>query len=348
MPSERPRTPLADCRIRQPLAYRSDNRFGRADRRVAERAAEQWGVLDIGELFACGLSRQAVAVRERRGWLHRLYPAVYAVGHPNPPREGWLLAAVKACGPTAALSHAGAAEVWGLIEPLDRYPDVTIVGTGARSHRGINVHRTIALDDRDRAHRREIPVTAPARTLLELGAIVPTPVVRRAAREALAQRRVRLAALVDALDRLAPRPGAGKLRRALAGGAVPTRSELEDVLFALILGAGFEPPVVNGPLRIDGRWLRPDFRWPRQRLVVEADGAVWHDHALARAADADRQALLEAHGERVVRVSWPQAVGEPAPTIRRLASAGAPFAGAVVGSVRVARTNPTTAARRAA
>ncbi len=55
----------------------------------------------------------------------------------------------------------------------------------------------------------------------------------------------------------------------------------------------------------------PDFRWAAQRLVVEADGAAWHDNPLARAGDAERQKLLEAHGEHVVRVTWAQVVARP-------------------------------------
>jgi very-short-patch-repair endonuclease len=70
----------------------------------------------------------------------------------------------------------------------------------------------------------------------------------------------------------------------------------------------------------------PDFRWSAQRLVVEADGAAWHDHRLAREADAERQAILEAHGERVLRVTWEQAVAQPAQTLSRLRAAGAPSA----------------------
>ena len=68
----------------------------------------------------------------------------------------------------------------------------------------------------------------------------------------------------------------------------------------------------------------PDFRWPDERLVVEADGAAWHDDRLAREDDAERQALLEASGERVVRVTWAQAVGRRAQTLERLRAAGAP------------------------
>ncbi len=70
----------------------------------------------------------------------------------------------------------------------------------------------------------------------------------------------------------------------------------------------------------------PDFRWARQRLVIEADGAAWHDNRTAREDDAERQALLEAHGERVIRVTWQQAVTRPAQTLARIRAAGAPSA----------------------
>ena len=88
----------------------------------------------------------------------------------------------------------------------------------------------------------------------------------------------------------------------------------------LIARGGFETPDVNEPITLGGRRVVPDFRWPAQRLVIEADGAAWHDHRLAREDDAERQAILEAHGERVVRVTWAQATGRPAQTLARLDS----------------------------
>jgi len=42
-----------------------------------------------------------------------------------------------------------------------------------------------------------------------------------------------------------------------------------------------------------------DFACIEVKLVIELDGATWHDDPLARQDDADRQALLEAHGYRV-------------------------------------------------
>ncbi len=80
------------------------------------------------------------------------------------------------------------------------------------------------------------------------------------------------------------------------------------------------------PLRLEGRTVIPDFRWPEQKLVVEADGARWHDNALARADDAERQALLERHGETVLRIRWDEATAQPGAARARIeAAASAPL-----------------------
>jgi very-short-patch-repair endonuclease len=293
---------------------------------VAERAAAAWGVLSLAELRECGLDRQAVAVRVRSGRLHRMYRGVYAVGHAAPPLEGIFLAAVKACGPGAVLSHFSAAALLGLVAWDARHPEVTLRGTATRVQRGLRVHRTRVLDPVDVTRERGIPITAPARTLVDLAATLEPRALRRAVREAQALRLVSIRNLVEALDRLGPRRGARKLARLVATGPAPTRSELEDAVLDLILRGGLAHPHVNTPLVLGGRRVVPDFRWPEQRLVVEADGGAWHDHPLAREDDAERQALLEAHGERVIRVTWHQAIARRAETLARLRAAGAPAA----------------------
>ena len=91
----------------------------------------------------------------------------------------------------------------------------------------------------------------------------------------------------------------------------------------LILRGGFAHPLVNAPLYMAGRRIVPDFRWPEQRLVIEADGPH-HDDPFERAVDIERQSILEAHGDRVVRVIWEQAIVHPAATHRRFGEAGVP------------------------
>jgi hypothetical protein len=286
---------------------------------IARLAARQWGVLSLAELLQCGVSRNGVAARVRAGHLHPLYRGVYAVGHANIPLEGHFLAAVKAC--EGVLSHFSAAALYGLVAWDHRYPEVTT--TAQRAHQGIRTHRSSMLEVEDIAQHKGIPTTTPARTLVDLASQTKYKPLRRAVREA--QRKlVTIPQLVDTIDRLGPRRGTANLTRILATGHAPTRSELEDAVLDLILRAGFQPPDINKPIRLNGRTLVPDFRWPEQRLVIEADGAEWHDDRLTREDDAERQALLEAHGERVLRVTWAQAVAHRRQTLERIRAAGAP------------------------
>jgi hypothetical protein len=232
------------------------------DNRVAILAARQWGVVSIAELRQCGLNDKAVWFRVRRGWLHPLYRGVYAVGHANPPLNGRFLAAVKACGPTAVLSHYSAAVLHGIALWDHRLPEVT--ATKAKRHDGIRVHRSA---DIDATTRYGIRVTTPARTILDLSPVLKFEDLRRITREAQALKLV-------TLGQLGPR-ARGNLAKILATGYVPTRSELEDAVLDLIVHGGLQHPDVNVPLTIEGRRVVPDFRWPAQRLVIEADGAAW-------------------------------------------------------------------------
>ena len=317
------------CRVWGPDDLKPDKS---PDVLVARRAADAWGVLSLDELFACGLSRTEVRNRARNGRLHPLHRGVYAVGHTNLPLEGRFLAAVKACGPRAVLSHHSAAALWGFMQWDERYPEVTVLGTAQRAHRGLRIHRTTTLHRDDTARHCAIPVTSPARTLLDLAARLDHRPLRSATRRAQSLHRVNVRQLVAILARHWRRPGSPKLACIVATGPAPTRSELEDAVLDLILRGGLAHPQVNEALRRSGRRVVPDFRWPEQRLVVEADGAAWHDNQLAREDDAERQALLEAHGERVLRVTWDQAIARPGQTLARIHAAGAPLAHRVSSS----------------
>jgi hypothetical protein len=276
----------------------------RPDVVVAKRAARERGVLTRAELRACGLDDQAIGVRVRNGRLHRLFTGVYVVGHELLTVEACFLAAVKACGPDAVLSHYSAAVLHGLLEWDGRDPEVTT--RTARRHRGIRTHRSSHLD---RCFVKGIPVTPVRRTLIDLSASrLPYKRLRRAVNEALNQRVIKLGELVTSDHR-----GANRLREILAS-AAPTMNEFEDVVLAIVTEGGLPMPDV-------GQWhlgFKPDFRWARQRVIVEADGRQTHDQALARADDARRQAVFEAQGETVLRLSWRQATTQPKETLRRI------------------------------
>jgi hypothetical protein len=274
------------------------------DLRVAEKAAGEWGVVSIAELLACGLTKNGIGARVRRGQLLRVHRGVYAVGHAGLTMRGQFLAAVKACGDGAVLSHLSAAALWSLVA-WDDTRAVDVIASERRRLTGVAVHRTRNAPPAIRYD--SIPVTTPARTLIDLSSVLPFKPLRRAVREAFARKRVTPAELAGT--------------KLLQEADDPTRSELEDLVLDLIDHGGLQRPDVNQPLP---NGYIPDFRWPGQRLILEADSRTHHDDPLARQDDAQRQARLEADGERVLRVTYVQAVTEPNTTIERLKRAGAP------------------------
>ena len=96
----------------------------------------------------------------------------------------------------------------------------------------------------------------------------------------------------------------------------------------LLLADGLPRPRVNARLVGLPRCVEVDFPFAEAGLVVEADGARYHENRLARDADVARQAMLEAARYRVLRVNWDQVTGGPT---RRSA-----------GCVRRSRTDPPT------
>jgi uncharacterized protein DUF559 len=298
----------------------------RVDVEVARRAARQHGVLSVAELAVCGLGYDAISVRAQNGRLHPMHHGVYAVGHANPTRDGWMLAAVKACGCGAVLCRHSAGAHLDLIEWEDRYPDVLVLGRRAPRHPRINGHCSSYLPREHVTTVRGIPCTTAERTLLDLASVLPAKQLTRAVRQAQFLKLITITSLVAVLHGPGPTRGRRKLARILSTGAAPTQSELEDLVLDLVLRGGFAHPCVNEPLLLDGRRIVPDLRWPQQRLVIEADGSH-HDTPLERAADMERQRILEAHGNRVLRVTWRQAIAHPQATLHRIGEAGAPRAG---------------------
>ncbi|HUB77054.1 MAG TPA: DUF559 domain-containing protein [Solirubrobacteraceae bacterium] len=177
------------------------------------------------------------------------------------------------------------------------------------------------LDPLDRTREAGIPVTTVPRTLLDLADVVGEDRLRRAVREAFVRRRVDERRLRAAVERGNGRRGARRLAALLADGPTATRSELEDRFLELLRAHGLPRPGVN--VRLGGlpRPVEADFLFADARLVVETDGARFHDNRIAREADAMRQAMLEAAGYRVLRVTWRQVTREPQQTARRVRAA---------------------------
>jgi predicted transcriptional regulator of viral defense system len=150
---------------------------GRATRRFVAAASHG------RELAQAGLTPKAVSHRVGIGWLTRLHRGVYLVG----PLESPLsrpMAAVLAAGRGAALSHRSAAAVWEILSQPAGVIDVLVVRRDVRNREGIRVHRLSELDECDLSFRHGVPITTPARTLLDLATVLAPGDLGRAVEQA--------------------------------------------------------------------------------------------------------------------------------------------------------------------
>ena len=281
------------------------------DRAVAALAGAQHGVVTRDQLLVAGLSRHAVAHRIAKGHLHRLHRGVYAVGHRSLSAHGRELAAVLACGPEAVLSHRSAAVLWHLLNPETGHPIHVTAPTHRRAPAGVHLHFSLTTQV-VRCHA--IAVTAPARTLIDLATTAPREELERALEEARLQRLVTDGELQQGVR---CRPGARAIRELLAREPSFTRSEAERSLLGLLQRARLPKPRTN--VRVSGHEV--DALWPQERLVVEVDGFAFHSSRAAFERDRARDADLQAHGYRVVRVTWRQLTTRPEEVAARLGGA---------------------------
>lgn len=266
------------------------------DRLIARLAANQHGVVSVGQLSELGVSGQAAAERARRGRLHRIHRGVYAVGHAGVSEEGRWMAAVLAVGRRAVLSHTSAAALWRLTPTL-RAPafnavvEVTVPGNGGKKKRlGIRIHRSTTLTDAATTRRLRIPVTTPARTLEDLRPSLSMPQLNAALRQAEIQ-----GFQVDGVGA----PGA------------PTRTELERAFLALCRRHRLPQPEVNATV---GRY-QADFLWREARLIAEADSWEFHRGRGAFELDREREADLAIAGYEVLRFTWRQVTEDAAAVV---------------------------------
>lgn len=288
---------------------------GGRDRAASWAAGRQLELITAGQLGAAGIDKDAIAVRRERGALHRVHHGVYLWGQPVMLPGARELAAVLATG--GLVSHRSAATLWGLAPVTERDVQVTVVGANRRSRGDIYVHRTQRLDRRDVRLIRGIPVTGPARTIIDFAAEAGPDELEHAVAEAYALELMTDRELCEAIERTPNRAGVAAIRAQLRREAGPqwTQSEGERRMLRLIRAAGL--PVPQTQVRIAG-WPA-DFLWAEQRLIVEVDGYPFHSGRRAFERDRRRDQAHIAAGYTVIRVTWRQLTEEPLAVVATIA-----------------------------
>ena len=297
----------------------------RDDARIAATARRQHGVVSRDQVLAAGFSSSALDRAVVAGRLERAHHGAYR--YPGAPTtwEQRLLLAVLAAGGGAVASHRSAARLWGIGSDSD-VVELTVRRRRLPRTAGAVVHRSLDLDEGWSTQHRAIPVTEPARTLVDLGAVAPEWVVRDAFERAVVARLVTVAAVEHARGDLGRpgRSGAGVLGRILddrALGARPPDSVLEARLASILRRAQVPEPVFQHEVRHGRRFVaRVDFAYPDLRLAIEVDGLDVHGSAMALQRDLTRQNALVGAGWTVLRFTWHDAIRRPETVVEAVLS----------------------------
>jgi hypothetical protein len=265
-------------------------------------------VLTRAQLLELGFSSKAIKHRVGAGRLHPVARGVYAVGRRQLTREGRWMAAVRACGPGAALSHRSAAALWGFGKEHRDYIDVSVPRDSEARLRGIRCHRRPSLPSSEITTQLNIPLTQPVRTFLDLATVAGPRTLERAINEADKHDVIDPDALRRALDDHAGEPGIRPLRRILDKHTFRLSDDELELLFRPIAAAaGLPTPLTK---QIVNRF-EVDFFWPDLGLVVETDGWRYHRTPAAQTRDALRFQTHTAAGLTPLRFSHYQVKCEP-------------------------------------
>ncbi len=293
------------------LGGRIDHQSTKAPSIIARIAGRAHGVVTRDELLRAGISAQQIRTSMAAGSLIKVHPGVYRVGHAAPSCEATNTAAVKACGPGAALAGAAAAHLLSLTRGPAPPPEV-IARTKRHVH-GVRVRRC-RLGPGEVTLHRGIAVTTVARTLIDLAAVLDIDALAAACHEAGVRYRTTPGHVKRVLARHPNAKGAARLRQVLDGDAHVTLSVIERRFLERLREAGLPLPVTNKPA--GGR--RVDCRWPERRLTVELDSYTYHRSRHAWERDRRREREAHARGDDFRRYTHGDVMEEPEQMMREL------------------------------
>ncbi len=190
------------------------------------------------------------------------------------------MAAVLACGSDAAASHRAAGALWKILPRW--FAPIDVTAPTQRRHPGIYVRRSRLTEP---TTRHGIPVTTPARTLLDLADVLDDRALARAVNEAYVLRLTTPHELAAVLARSPGRRTARLTPHTTTTG--PTRSHLEDSFLRFVKRHRLPIPEVN------------------QHIAGHEVDAVWRAHATRQAFERDRNrdADLLTAGFSTIRVT---------------------------------------------
>jgi very-short-patch-repair endonuclease len=284
------------------------------DAEILRWAGRRFGLVTRSELYGFGLSPDQIDWRLRSGFLERVHRGVYRVAGTRRSFEGDVHAACLATGGYASSRCAGA--LFNLRRVTASTPEVSVPRRDAPHLVGVRVRAVPRLAPSDLTRIGLIPVTHPARILLDLARDAPE-LTEGALNDALLRGVVSIARLEELVARAGGRGQGGTPHlRALVSlfrdGRRPTESPLEDDLLAVLRRYGLPEPVPQYEIRLPGDRVRLDFAYPEEQVGIEADGDRYHSSPRDRARGRRRDARLAVIGWEVLHFGAEEIDNSPA------------------------------------
>lgn len=273
-----------------------------SERKLAQLARRQHGLITSAQAAAVGLSGGAQKRRVRNGRWTRVVPGVFSLAGTADNWRQRTLAAVLSAGQGAVASHTTAAALFGL--SCCKFQGVEITVPLGRSHRShlATVHETAFLNRGDMTTIDRIPVTRPARTLVDLAGSASKAVLEEAVDDALIRRLV-------TLDRLKARAtalgGSGRKGTLLLQEVLQcwTTGEMAEQVAEMrmvrrLLAGELPKPVLQYMVHdVKDRFVaRLDAAYPEEKVGLEMNGFRWHGSPRRFALDPQRTRRLAALG----------------------------------------------------
>lgn len=253
-----------------------------------------------------GVSPSTISRRLRSGrWAEQLRPVIDLRTHPPSWRRS-LQQLVLAAGPEAWVSHCTAAHLHGFLDiARPDHLDVLVLRGRHDDLRGVRLHTTVSLGPDEVTVVDRLPCTSRARTLVDLAAGACPSDLERVALDLGRRDAATLTRAVDLLDRRRGAPGRRRLLDVLA--RLPSDVEvigspLEVRGVQALASFDLPPPRLQYLVRdLDGAVIkRVDAAWPAARVVVEFDGAAYHDLGHQRVEDERARTRMRALGWEVI------------------------------------------------
>jgi len=277
---------------------------------------QQHGHLSLTQAHELGASTRLIRSRERAGVLRRTFPSVTSVAGVPGSWLSSLWAAHLQLGPASLISHESAGQLHdyeGIVRDL---VVLSITSTAGHCLPGVHVHRLVDLADHDVVDRDGLPVTSPARTIVDLAAVTSPGRLRHVVQGAVSDRRCSVIEIGATLARVRRRgkPGVSRLDRVLddLAGEPIGRTRLEELLDVVLESLPVPGPVSQQPIADGAQYVGVvDRLFPDQKLIIEADGRRWHVRQQRMANDRRRDAEAAAMGFLTIRFMWEQLKSEP-------------------------------------